>query len=242
MYRTLGAVFLLIVGVLIVVWAARGHLHREQPDSMEPVAEVSHTEHVGEPMERAQFSLEERKFLLTLARRTVEEVVSSGNLPEVDATGLSNRLTEPRACFVTLKKKGELRGCIGHIFPREPLYRAVVDNARSAAVEDYRFPAVREEELQDIEIEVSVLTVPKPLDFDSPDDLLRKLRSQEDGVVLRIGQRQATFLPQVWEQLPDKETFLAHLSVKAGCPALAWRNPGTSVLTYRAEAFKESEL
>jgi len=97
-------------------------------------------------------------------------------------------------------------------------------------------------ELGDIEIEVSVLTVPKPLPFDSPDDLLRKLRPHRDGVVLRIGPAMATFLPQVWEQLPDKEEFLAHLSRKAGCPANAWRGPGVSVLTYEVQAFHESEF
>jgi len=150
---------------------------------------------------------------------------------------------EPKGCFVTLKKNGQLRGCIGHILPQEPLYRAVMDNARSAATRDTRFPRpVQPEELEEIEIEVSVLTVPQRLEFDTPDDLLNKLRPRVDGVVLRIGRRQSTYLPQVWEDLPEKETFLGHLSAKAGLPPGAWQTPETAVWTYQAEAFKESEM
>ena len=119
-----------------------------------------------------------------------------------------------------------------------------MDNARNAAVEDPRFrdDPILPDELPEIEIEISVLTVPEPLDFDSPDDLLNKLRPDVDGVVLRMGRRQSTFLPQVWEELPDKELFLAHLSAKAGLPASGWRSQGTAVLTYQVEAFKESEM
>jgi AMMECR1 domain-containing protein len=86
------------------------------------------------------------------------------------------------------------------------------------------------------------LTEPKPLEFNSPEDLLNKLRPYKDGVVLKIGRDGATYLPQVWSQLPDKVDFLNNLSQKAGCPATAWRNPGAAVLIYQVEAFKESEL
>ncbi len=109
-------------------------------------------------------------------------------------------------------------------------------------MEDPRFPPVASDELKDIEIEVSVLTIPRRLDFKSPQDLLEKLRPGTDGVVLIIGRRQSTFLPQVWEQLPNKEDFLNHLSQKAGLGASAWRGDGVSVLTYQVEAFKESEI
>lgn len=185
---------------------------------------------------------DDKEFLLRLARQTIEKVVRTGGMPEISPAGLSSNLTEPKGCFVTLKKNGELRGCIGHIRPQEPLYRAVMDNARSAALEDPRFRPVQPEELASIEIEISVLTVPQMLPFSSPEDLLRKLRPHVDGVVLTIGRRQATFLPQVWEQLPDKETFLAHLTAKAGLPPAAWRDPLTQVLTYQVEAFRESEM
>jgi AmmeMemoRadiSam system protein A len=140
-----------------------------------------------------------------------------------------------------LTEKGELRGCIGHILPQEPLYEAVVDNARNAATRDPRFLPVQPGEAGKIKIEISVLTEPKPLPFTSPEDLLAKLQADKDGVVLKLDGRSATFLPQVWEQLPDKVEFLNRLSEKAGCVSGDWRKPGTSVLIYHVEAFKETE-
>ena len=130
-----------------------------------------------------------------------------------------------RACFVTLTEHGDLRGCIGSIFPEESLYQAVIRRARSAATEDPRFSPVRRDELKEIEVEVSVLTVPQRLAFSSPEDLLAKLRPGVDGVVLRVGDHQATYLPQVWEKLPDKRVFMDELAEKAGLPAAAWRQP-----------------
>jgi len=234
---------LLLIGVLVVVWATRSHLQRG-PSRLwrDATKRAEATRTVYEATQTRNFSQEERRFLLGLARETVEEVVRNSVVPEIDASGLSSRLIEPKGCFVTLNKNGRLRGCVGDILPRQPLYRAVVENARNAAVEDRRFPPVQPEELGQIEIEISVLTLPEPLDFDSPDDLLRKLRPHVDGVVLVMGSRHATFLPQVWEDLPDTETFLAHLSRKAEMAPWAWRDRGTSVLTYQVEAFKESEM
>jgi AMMECR1 domain-containing protein len=92
-----------------------------------------------------------------------------------------------------------------------------------------------------IKIEISVLTEPQPLHFNSAEDLLNQLQPCEDGVLLRIGSRGATFLPQVWAQIPDKAEFMGHLSRKAGCETAAWRDQETSVSTYRVEAFEESE-
>lgn len=241
-YRIGGAVFLLIIGVLIVMLVARSHLSRRPSGRDQIQAEGSRDRPQHEARKRTRYTPEERRFLLNLARKTIEEVVTNGRLPDVDATGLSSNLTEPKGCFVTLKRNGQLRGCIGHIFPKEPLYTAVMDNARSAAIHDQRFRPVQPEELGEIEIEVSVLTVPERLHFESPDDLLRKLRPHVDGLVLEIGRRGATYLPQVWEQLPDKEEFLSRLTVKAGLPRSAWRRPETQILTYQVEAFKESEM
>jgi MEMO1 family protein len=191
--------------------------------------------------DRQEYSADQRKFLLELARKTITNVVNGENMPEADAAGLSENLRAKRACFVTLTKNNELRGCIGSIFPEEPLYRAVPSRARAAALEDPRFPPVRPDELKDIQIEISVLTIPRGLDFKTPDDLLQKLRANIDGVVLMMRNGQSTFLPQVWEQLPDKTDFLNHLAQKAGLAASAWRDEGTSVLIYQVEAFKESE-
>jgi AmmeMemoRadiSam system protein A len=190
----------------------------------------------------AQFTAADRRYLLDLARKTVREVATTGQLPEVSADGLAPKFTAAKGCFVTLTKRGDLRGCIGYILPQGPLYRAVVENARNAALRDPRFPAVGPGEVDQLEIEISVLTEPQPLFFSSPEDLLRRLQPHQDGVVLQIGNRGATYLPQVWEQIPDKVDFLDHLAEKAGCESSAWRQPGVSVSIYHVESFKESEV
>jgi len=193
------------------------------------------------PSKTTTYNERERKLLLEIARKSIVSSVTKKTLPEIESATMPARLMEPRGCFVTLTEKGELRGCIGHLVPREPLYQAVVDNARSAALEDMRFPPVRASEIDRLHIEISVLTVPQKLDFASPQDLLNKLRPGIDGVVLSSGPLQATYLPQVWEQLPDKESFLTHLSQKAGGSPWLWKSPGTEIRLYQAEAFEEPE-
>ena len=188
------------------------------------------------------FTPPERKLLLDLARRSLREVVTTSKLPNVAADAFPTKFTEKKGCFVTLTERGQLRGCIGHILPQESLYQAIMDNAQSAALHDYRFTPVQPDELDKIEIEVSVLTVPEPLAFSSPDDLLNKLQPHKDGVVLQIGNRGATYLPQVWEQIPDKVQFMNTLAEKAGCAPDAWRGPDTKVQIYHVESFKESEM
>ncbi|HTZ19606.1 MAG TPA: AmmeMemoRadiSam system protein B [Opitutaceae bacterium] len=189
----------------------------------------------------ATYSAEERRFLLELARKTVREVVATGQLPTVDTAALAPKFTAKKGCFVTLTERGALRGCIGHIVAQEPLIQAVVDNARNAALRDPRFSAVTADEVAQLEIEISVLTEPLPLFFSSPKDLLQKLQPGKDGVVLQIGGRGATYLPQVWEQIPDKVEFLNSLAEKAGCEASDWRGSGVSVSIYHVESFKESD-
>ena len=187
----------------------------------------------------APFTADERKFLLELARKTLKSVTAGGGLPKPKADAVPSRLKEAKGCFVTLTEGGQLRGCIGNILPAGPLYEAVMDNAQSAALRDSRFPPVTPDEADKIHIEISVLTEPRPLAFNSPEDLLSKLQPHQDGVVLKIGLRSATFLPQVWEQLPDKVGFLEHLSQKAGGAASDWRGKDVSVSIYHAEAFEE---
>jgi MEMO1 family protein len=182
------------------------------------------------------FTKDERRQLLELARKTI----AGDQLPEF--TNVPPKFAENKGCFVTLTKNGQLRGCIGHILPQESLYRAVIDNAFSAAKRDYRFPPVQPAELNKIEIEISVLTVPEPLKFSSPEDLLAKLQPHRDGVVLEMAGRGATYLPQVWEQIPDKTQFLDTLAQKAGADAGDWRKPGTKVFLYHVESFKESGM
>lgn len=193
--------------------------------------------------EPEHYAAAERKLLLDLARRTLTCAATNPGLAgfEVNAKDVPPKLAETRACFVTLTEASELRGCIGHILPQEPLYQAVVDNARNAATRDPRFLPVQPGETDKIKIEISVLTEPQPLPFSSPEDLLGKLKPEEDGVLLQIGSRGATFLPQVWEQLPDKVEFLDHLAQKAGCAPNDWRGRNVNVSIYHVEAFKEAE-
>lgn len=189
---------------------------------------------------QSSYSDEERSFLLKLARDTVTAAAEHKKSPAPPESALSPRLAEKRACFVTLTKHGDLRGCIGTLVARDPLYAEVIDKARAAAVEDPRFRPVSAEEVPRLEIEVSVLTPPEPLAFSSPEDLLKKLHPGKDGVVLQIGQNAATYLPQVWGQLPDRIQFLDTLAEKAGCPPKAWRGPDVKVSIYHVESFRDA--
>lgn len=188
------------------------------------------------------YSIEERKTLLALARRTLAEVVTHDKLPDALPGGLPPLLTESKGCFVTLTKGGVLRGCIGNILPQGPLAQAIMENARNSATRDGRFPRVQPDELDKLEIEISVLTTPQPLPFTSTGELLKRLKPHVDGVVLQIGNKGATYLPQVWAQIPDREDFLNSLAQKAGCAPADWRKPGVTVSIYHVEHFKESEL
>lgn len=192
--------------------------------------------------EKSAYTDGQKKFLLSLARETIKAASAKKPLPNIDESKLSPVLKEKKACFVTLTKNGHLRGCIGHIYPVEPLYKAVIENAQAAAIFDARFTPVRPSEVDQIEIEISILTEPQPLLYDSVDDLLAKLRPGIDGVILNVDDRRSTFLPQVWEQLPDKVDFLNNLSLKAGALPDAWRKPSTKVYTYQVEKFKESDF
>jgi len=199
------------------------------------------TEKTPEPTGQGKPTAEQQEFLLQLARRTLSEVVNHKRFPEVNPDEVPKDLTESRACFVTLTLDGRLRGCIGDIFPRRFLYQAVVHSAAAAAVADRRFPPVRPDEIDRIQIEISLLSLPTPLKFKSPDELLEKLRPGIDGAVLRVGQKQATYLPSVWEQIPDKREFLERLAEKAGLDRSDWTSPKARILLYQAQAFHEQQ-
>jgi len=184
-------------------------------------------------------SEEERDLLLKLARQALDEGVHGKPLLNLDLQAIPPRLREPGASFVTLTVRGELRGCIGALEPYLPLAEDVRQHAVAAALEDYRFPPVNPMELPTIKIEVSRLTIPQPLEYQSPQDLLIRLRPNVDGVIVRDGMQRATFLPQVWEKLPEPEIFLDHLCQKMGAPANLWRLRHLKVLTYQVEEFHE---
>ncbi|MRR38884.1 AmmeMemoRadiSam system protein A [bacterium] len=184
-------------------------------------------------------TLDEKQTLLKLARQSMEAAVRNKKLPTLDTYSLTPNLLAEGASFVTLTKQGDLRGCIGAPEPYQPLIEDVREHAVAAALEDTRFPPVSERELAEIHVEVSRLTVPTPLEYTSSGDLLEKLHPGLDGVILRDGFRRATFLPQVWAQLPQKTEFLAHLCSKMGVAPDTWRRKSLDVLVYRVEDFHE---
>ncbi len=149
------------------------------------------------------------------------------------------RLAEHGASFVTLTMGGKLRGCIGSLAARRPLGVDVEENASAAAFEDPRFDPLDKEEFALVRIEVSVLDPARPMEFEDEADALRRLVPGQDGLILAFGQRRATFLPQVWEQLPDPADFLRHLKLKAGLPADFW-NRGISLSRYSVRKWSES--
>ncbi|HNT54942.1 MAG TPA: AmmeMemoRadiSam system protein A [Anaerolineaceae bacterium] len=181
----------------------------------------------------------ERLFLLRLARQSIEAAVNRQSLPGLPPAHLTPALQEQGAAFVTLTLGGNLRGCVGALEPYQPLAEDVREHAVAAAVEDYRFPAVRAHEVPRLHIEISRLTRPQPLSYSSPADLQHRLRPQVDGVILRDGLRRATFLPQVWEQLPDPAEFLSHLCAKMGAASNLWQTQPLTVLIYQVEQFEE---
>lgn len=181
---------------------------------------------------------EQGKFILSVARKTIEEELF-GQKEEEQPDDLAPVFRERRGTFATLTIDGNLRGCIGHIIPQESLIEGIKVNAINAAFRDPRFPAMSQKEWDRVKIEISILTDPEPLSYTDANDLLSKLRPGIDGVILGKGFYQATFLPQVWEQLPEKEDFLTHLCLKAGLRGDAWRKGDLEVSTYQVQAFEE---
>ena len=192
---------------------------------------------------RASLTSEEGQWLIRLARATIGERLGRP-LPADQQSALAVELQEavfaaPRNVFVTLTMDGCLRGCIGTLTSNHALLRNVRENAINAAFRDPRFPPLSAEEFDRVAIDVSVLSPPQPLSYADADDLLDCLRPGIDGVILRKRGASATFLPQVWKQLPRRQDFLAHLCLKAGLAAQAWRQGDLEVETYQVQYFEE---
>jgi AmmeMemoRadiSam system protein A len=190
----------------------------------------------------AELTRAEKLQLLRLARQGLEAAVRGQSAPPLADEGRTPALERPGCSFVTLTELGELRGCIGGLMAEEPLWRDVQRRAGQAALHDYRFIPVQPDELPNIAIEVSVLSEPVPLDYATPEELLRRLRPHVDGVVLRQRLSRATFLPQVWENVPEPEQFLGLLCQKLGVPPDAWRREHLQVEIYQVEEFREPEF
>ncbi len=187
-----------------------------------------------------QISEEEGKALVYLARKAIEEYLRDGIIIDLKDVPYEN-WKKKGASFVTLENRytGQLRGCIGSILPVQPLYKDVIRNAIAAATQDPRFPPVTYEELPDIRVKVSVLSFPEPLPYKDPQDLLNKIEPFKDGLILKYGNNQGTFLPDVWEELPDKVQFMSHLCLKAGLPQDCWLTLPVEIYRYRTKVFSE---
>ncbi|MBW3670886.1 MAG: AmmeMemoRadiSam system protein A [Acidobacteria bacterium] len=171
--------------------------------------------------------------LVTLARRAIEHEIGRGTVSKPFGVPW---LDELAATFVTLEQHGDLRGCVGSIDPVRQLFDDVTSNARSAAFRDPRFHPLSEDELGTIEIEVSVLSPVTPVRVESETELLRMLEPGVHGLILRLGQRRATFLPSVWEKLATPREFVRSLKRKAGIPPAHWSDE-IEVLVYTVEKF-----
>jgi hypothetical protein len=183
---------------------------------------------------------DDKEFLLGLARKSITHYMKSGEIPTLPPDELPDeKLLEDRACFVTLHQSENLRGCIGSLEARRPLFIDCIENAIASAFHDPRFAPLSEGELKSVKISISVLTKPEPFEVSDPDELLEKLVPGNDGLILQNGIRSATFLPSVWEQLPDKKEFLSRLSMKAGLLPDAWQDSETTFQKYHTIEFSE---
>lgn len=182
------------------------------------------------------YTQEEQTQLLQIARDSVKHGIESGTALAPSPGDFEEHLQEPAAAFVTLEKRGDLRGCIGSVEAYRPLVVDVAENAWHAAFQDPRFPPVSREEYNSLTFEISVLTQPRELSFNSEDDLKSQINPGQDGLILIEGYNRGLFLPSVWEKLPDTDLFLAHLKQKAGLSSHYWSD------TVRAKRFHSFEF
>jgi len=185
-----------------------------------------------------KISEQEQDQLLALARESIAHGLKYGRAVEPASSEYDDNLKQSAACFVTLTESDNLRGCIGHLSAIQPLFEDVAENAFSAAFKDPRFPELREDELERIDIEISILTPSTPMEFTDEADLLAQIEEGIDGLILEDGYYRGTFLPTVWESLPDKQDFWKHLKMKAGLPVSHWSDT-LKVSRYHTISFSE---
>jgi len=185
------------------------------------------------------YSESQKEALLKLARQSILHYFKTSRTLKVNQTDIDEDYKRNRAVFVTLSMGGDLRGCIGSLEATQPLYKDIIENSVRAAFFDPRFEAVSEEELNDISIEISVLSKPEKIPFSGFEDLINKITPFKDGIVLKKGIAKATYLPQVWKQIPKAETFLSSLCVKAGLDPESWKDNDIEIEKYHIEEFSE---
>ena len=184
-----------------------------------------------------EITTEQGRILLAHARRTI--ALKLGRSEHSQETESPEVFRQNGATFVTLKKRGQLRGCIGNLEPVGSIWDGIRDNALNAAFHDLRFSPLKTDEFDEIEIDISLLSPAVLLEYTDGSDLLAKLRPGLDGVILRLGPARATFLPQVWQQLSHAEDFLNQLCRKAGLHESAWRDMHPDISTYQVVCFSE---
>ncbi len=177
-----------------------------------------------------------RSILLRVARDSIQHGLHHGQPLPLDAEDFPRQLRPHRATFVTLQRQGVLRGCIGHLEPLQPLVVDVAENAFAAAFRDPRFPPLREAESTDLELHISILSPATRLEFSSEQDLIGQLQPGSDGLILEDGSARGTFLPSVWEALPEPKDFFTQLKRKAGLSPSHW-SPTLKVYRYRTQSF-----
>ena len=181
---------------------------------------------------------EQQQALLGMARTVIQRRLEGA--PSPSFAELDHQFAAPGASFVTLTQTGQLRGCMGSLEAHRPLADDIRHNALAAAFHDPRFDALTASELDKVDLSLSILTPPEPMTFKDEPDLLAQLRPDVDGVVLSMGRHRATFLPQVWQQLPEPKSFLGQLKMKAGLAIDFW-NPQLEVQRYQVIKFAEAE-
>lgn len=178
----------------------------------------------------------ERATLLEVAREAIRYGLDKHAPMPVNVSLYSEPLKVTRASFVTLLKENRLRGCIGHLEATQPVVRDVAENAFAAAFQDPRFGPLAAQELEQLEIHISLLTPAQPIEVESEGELIAQLRPGIDGLILQEGYHRGTFLPSVWEQLPEPALFLRHLKMKAGLPSDYWSDR-IRISRYTTESF-----
>ena len=197
------------------------------------MAHISSSNSIEETLNSGQ-----RQILLDVAHASIQYGLRQGKALKPNREDYEPALNAQLACIVTLETRGSLRGCIGHLEAIQPLIIDVAENAFAAAFRDPRFPPLGEEEYPHIQLHISILSPAQPMSFVSEEDLTAQIRPGLDGLIMQEGTRRGTFLPSVWESLPEAKDFLRHLKTKAGLPPDHWSNT-LEIYRYTTETFSD---